>query len=70
MIPRRFETGTVLRLDLESTTGAVRGLPVRVAHVRSEALGHWFHGCVFPNPLTDTDSGTFCGQPDNDQMAK
>jgi serine/threonine protein kinase len=55
VIPRRFETGTVLRLDLESTTGAVRGLPVRVAHVRSEALGHWFHGCVFPDPLTDTD---------------
>jgi serine/threonine protein kinase len=55
VIPRRFEPGTVLRVDLESTTGAVRGLAVRVTNVRSEALGHWFHGCVFPSALTDAD---------------
>lgn len=55
VIPRRFEPGTVLRVDLESAGGATRGLAARVANVRSEALGHWFHGCVFPNPLTDTD---------------
>jgi hypothetical protein len=23
--------------------------------VRPEAPGHWFHGCVFPDPLTDAD---------------
>jgi hypothetical protein len=55
VIPRRFEPGTVLRVDLESSSGTPRELPARVANVRSEAAGHWFHGCVFPDPLTDAD---------------
>jgi hypothetical protein len=56
IIPRRFEPGTVLRVDLESANGGpARALSARVAHVRSEALGHWFHGCVFSAPLTDAD---------------
>jgi serine/threonine protein kinase len=56
VIPRRFEVGTVLRVDLESGgEGPARRLAARVAHVRSDALGHWFHGCVFPDALTDAD---------------
>ena len=56
VIPRRFEPGTVLRVDLESAgEGLARRLGARVAHVRPEALGHWFHGCVFPDQLTDDD---------------
>jgi hypothetical protein len=55
VISRRFEPGTALRVDLESATGAVRGLAARVVNVRPEALGHWFHGCLFREPLTDAD---------------
>ena len=43
-------------VDLESAgEGLARRLGARVAHVRPEALGHWFHGCVFPDQLTDDD---------------
>jgi serine/threonine protein kinase len=55
VISRRFEPGTMLRVDLESSGGTARELPARVVNVRSEAAGHWFHGCVFPEPLTDAD---------------
>jgi hypothetical protein len=56
VMPRRFERGTVFRVEMEAAAGRpARKIAVRVANIRSEALGHWFHGCVFIDPLTDQD---------------
>jgi hypothetical protein len=56
VIPRRFEKGTDLRVEIEAADGKPgRHLTARVAHVRADSLGHWFHGCTLPNPLADAD---------------
>jgi serine/threonine protein kinase len=54
VMPRRFERGTAIRVEVEGGgEQPARRLAARVAHVRPEALGHWFHGCVFADPLSD-----------------
>ena len=55
VMPRRFEKGTLLRLELDADGKPARHLTARVVNVRADSLGHWFLGCVFPTPLADTD---------------
>jgi hypothetical protein len=56
VLARRFEPGTVFTLQFEGHGKAAgRSLAVRVKRVKSEELGHWFHGCAFVKPLTEKE---------------
>jgi hypothetical protein len=35
-------------------TGGPKAVAARVANVRPDVDGYWFHGCAFPEPLTGT----------------
>jgi serine/threonine protein kinase len=63
LLARRFEAGTDLSVTLVGRPGAApRALRVRVVRVGADALGHWFHGCVFAHPLTDDDLAALLGE--------
>jgi serine/threonine protein kinase len=56
LLARRFETGTVLSVEL----GMGRDLPFhqlscRVVRVMADRTGHWVHGCKFDSPLSPND---------------
>lgn len=56
LLARRFEPGTVLTVDMQGTDPSVtRELSARVNHVKPEGLGHWLHGCSFPEPLSQEE---------------
>ncbi len=56
VLARRFERGTEFTVEVQTTDGKPpRNLAAKVAHVRAEGLGHWFHGCVFAAPLTEQE---------------
>jgi serine/threonine protein kinase len=53
IVSRRFEPGTVLKVELEAADQSVsRSLMVSVVRVRSQGFGHWLVGCIFQEPLT------------------
>jgi serine/threonine protein kinase len=52
LLPRRFEPGTNLTVDLRADAGgAGRSLEMRVARARRVAPGQWLLGCTFATPL-------------------
>ncbi len=50
-----FRPGTYLAIDLQSDTGTVRTLMVRVLHVNDQVDGRWRLGCEFIKPLSESD---------------
>jgi hypothetical protein len=50
-----FRPGTYLAVDLQSESGMVRTLMVRVQHVHDQADGRWRLGCEFIKPLSESD---------------
>jgi hypothetical protein len=49
---RRFEPGTILSVELPTSTGgSIRILPVRVIHAKAAGLHWWTVGCAFVCPL-------------------
>jgi hypothetical protein len=52
LLARRFEPGTVLKVEVDGVAGSLRSVTAKVANVRTETDGHWFHGCAFSRPLT------------------
>lgn len=54
-----FRPGTYLAVDLQSDTGMVRTLMVRVQHVHDQVDGMWRLGCEFVKPLAETDMALF-----------
>ena len=50
-----FRPGTYLAVDLQSESGMVRTLMVRVLHVHDQADGRWRLGCEFIKPLSESD---------------
>jgi hypothetical protein len=52
---RRFEVGTVLAIELQtSTQSGARKLTARVKHATGQEDG-WLLGCAFTTPLSDED---------------
>jgi hypothetical protein len=54
-----FRPGTYLAVELQSPSGKLRTLMVRVLHVHDQSDGQWRLGCEFVKPLTETDMGLF-----------
>ena len=54
-----FRPGTYLAVDLQSPSGMVRTLMVRVVHVHDRKDGQWRLGCEFIKPLTESDMDLF-----------
>jgi hypothetical protein len=54
-----FRLGTYLAVDLQSPTGMVRTLMVRVVHVHDQRDGQWRLGCEFVKPLSESDMELF-----------
>jgi hypothetical protein len=53
LLPRRFEAGTLLNVELQLANGARSGpLLARVIHVRYEQDGTWLVGSAWIHPLT------------------
>jgi serine/threonine protein kinase len=52
ILPRRFELGTALTVELQrANKGVARSLDIRVTHLRRAGRGSWFLGCTFTEPL-------------------
>jgi hypothetical protein len=63
VLARRFERGTLLVMDLDSTTQtASRTLIARVVHSTPLDDGNWLLGCAFANELEDEDLQPFCAR--------
>ena len=62
LLARRFEKGTVFAIELGYGSSA-RSLPVRVARVGAEAMGHWFHGCAFVDPISEEELAALLAAP-------
>ena len=54
-----FRPGTYLAVDLQSPSGMVRTLMVRVVHVHDQRDGQWKLGCEFVKPLSEHDMQLF-----------
>jgi PilZ domain-containing protein len=56
LLPRRFERGTLLTIELtETTAGQTRLLLVRVVHATPQPEGNWLLGCALTNSLTEDE---------------
>jgi hypothetical protein len=54
-----FRPGTYLAIELQSPSGKLRTLMVRVLHVHDQPDGQWRLGCEFVKPLTESDMKLF-----------
>ena len=54
-----FRPGTYLAVDLQSPSGMVRTMMVRVVNVHDRKDGQWRLGCEFVKPLTESDMELF-----------
>ncbi|MGE3805599.1 MAG: serine/threonine protein kinase [Gemmataceae bacterium] len=60
LLERRFEMGTLLDVELFTTTPhESRTLVVRVVNLRRQKEGHWIVGCAFARELTDQELWAF-----------
>jgi PilZ domain len=50
-----FRPGTFLAVDLQSESGMVRMLMVRVQNAHDQVDGRWRLGCEFIKPLSESD---------------
>lgn len=56
LLPRRFETGTVLSIEVQEKEGeGTRHLIGRVVRVTRGPDNRWLLGCTFVRPLTEDD---------------
>ncbi len=56
LLPRRFEPGSLLAIELtEATEGRRRLLLGRVARAEPQPDGNWLIGCTMANPLTEDE---------------
>lgn len=56
VLPRRFEPGSLLAIELtEATEGRRRLLLGRVARAVPQPEGDWLIGCTMANPLTEDE---------------
>jgi len=56
VVPRRFELGTLLTVDLEDAARTTkRTLVVRVVHITQETPNSWLLGCAFTSQMTEAD---------------
>lgn len=56
LLPRRFEPGALLTIELtEAAEGRRRLLLARVARAVPQSEGHWLIGCTLANPLTEDE---------------
>jgi hypothetical protein len=56
MIKRRFEPGTLLAVELQSsTTDFSRTLVARVIHAKSQGGGDWVIGCILASKLDEEE---------------
>ncbi|SRR5581483_3581515 len=55
-LPRRFERGTLLTIELTDTTGGQTHLLLaRVVHSTAQPEGNWLVGCALTSSLTDDE---------------
>ena len=54
-----FRPGTFLSIDLQTETGMVRTLMVRVQYVHDQVDGMWRLGCEFIKPMSQNDMDLF-----------
>ena len=60
-VKRRFEVGTVLRVQLKGLSEATTSTCVaRVRWVKEDSPKVWVLGCAFPTPLSKTDLESIC----------
>jgi serine/threonine-protein kinase len=60
VLNRRFEPGTLLEVDLHTTTpGALHNAMVRVMNVRRQGDGSWVLGCAFSHELDEQELWVF-----------
>lgn len=56
VLPRRFERGTLLSVEIQRIDGALAGtLLARVVHVLREADDGWVLGCELTSRLSEAD---------------
>ncbi len=56
LLARRFEMGTELSIELSAGPDASpRRLAARVVRIVPEKAGHWIHGCMFREKLTEDE---------------
>jgi hypothetical protein len=58
LLNRRFEPGTLLRVELRDADETERTLFVRVVYVGKKGSG-WQHGCAFTRNLSEDELGSF-----------
>lgn len=62
MLARRFEKGAMFCIEVQGdATHKAVSLRVKVARVKKEPLGHWFHGCQFLYALSTDDLRALLG---------
>lgn len=59
LIDRPFPAGTILEVDLEESTGAVRTVTMRVVRVTPHGVGHWVLGCTVEGRLEKAELESF-----------
>jgi serine/threonine protein kinase len=58
LLARRCEVGTDLMIVMNTGSGRpAKTVSVRVVRVKRENHGHWAHGCMFLDPLSEEDLG-------------
>jgi hypothetical protein len=68
-LPRRFEPGTFLTLELTSYPAEGAFMPlVRVCHVQEDGL-HWRLGCAWSRELAGEDLRALVGRADRSRKA-
>jgi hypothetical protein len=56
LLRRRFEKGTILRVEIErSDNQPPEPMTARVMHVTPQPDGHWLLGCAFTNKISAED---------------
>ncbi len=56
LLPRRFERGTLLTVELgEAAAGQTHLLLARVVHATAQPEGNWLIGCALTSPLTEDE---------------
>jgi hypothetical protein len=64
LLPRRFEVGTLLAIELaEKVEGKKHLLIARVAHATQQPEGNWLIGAAFMSPLTEDEVQLLAGIP-------
>ena len=59
LLARRFELGTELSIELSAGPDVPpRRLPAKVVRIVPEKTGHWMHGCVFADKLSEDELDT------------